>query len=511
MNRERPGAPGILRSTSVTTIVETDGPAAWGVRLLGTPLTFDTVITIFLAVAGWHVGFAKISDNSFFCHLGTGRWILDHGIPRADPFSFTAAGTPWVAESWLADLIYGVLDRSFGPAGVLTLNAAAAAAIAALWYRLALRINRDRIRAFAITMVSLVASFTMWSPRPLLLGILAFLIIVWIVEAPDSFVGQRPLISIPLLIWAWSNLHGTFVLGFVYLGLNCLGSEFDATTSSPRRERQLISASAIAFAFCFVNPYGGRLLIAPQHLLGRRYALNNVTEWLPPAVPSAQALMYTVWVLTFACALIFRFNRIRPRGLVVGVPFLILGFWAERNITVAPIVTFPIVARAFATTEERPPMDIAFNWLAALLALGLAANWTARGWIHPTLDLREYPVAAMQAVESQGLLGHRLLTTDSWGDYIIMRYGPRQPVFMDDRYDVYPASVTSDLEAMLNRRGNWIEVASRYKIDVIVWPSRDPSVRMLELAQGFQNRYEDALAIVLVRPHASADRNVNER
>ena len=490
---------------------ETDGPAASHIRFLRTPPAFDTVITIFLAVAGWHVGFSQISDNSFLCHLGTGRWILDHGIPHADPFSFTAAGTPWVAESWLADLIYGVLDRWFGLAGVLTLNAAAGAAIATLWYRLALRISRDRIRALAITLVSLGASFTMWSPRPLLLGILAFLILVWIVEAPDTAAGRRPLLMVPLLIWIWSNLHGSFVLGFIYLGLNFIGSRLDGATARARHEQQLILASIVAFALCFANPYGGRLLVAPMHLIARRYALSNVTEWLPPAALSAQALIYTAWVLTFACAVIFRFGRTRLRGLVVGVPFLILAFWAERNIAIAPIVTFPIAARAFAATEKRPAVNLAFNWLAAFLALAVAVNWTVRGWIHPTLDLREYPVAAMRAVQSQGLLGHRLLTTDSWGDFIIMRYGSRQPVFMDDRYDVYPASVTNDLEALLNRRGNWIELTRKYKIEVVVWPSRDPSARMLELAQGFQNRYEDALAVVLVRPHIVADRSGGKR
>ncbi|HXR10409.1 MAG TPA: hypothetical protein VN792_06510, partial [Candidatus Acidoferrales bacterium] len=142
-------------------MVEVDGRKTSCVAKFASRPRFDTVITVFLALAGWHSGLAKISDNSFFCHLGTGQWILEHGIPRADPFSFTAAGTPWVAESWLADLLYGALDRWFGPAGVTTMNAAVGTAIAALWYRLALRLCRDRMRAFLITLFSLGASFTL--------------------------------------------------------------------------------------------------------------------------------------------------------------------------------------------------------------------------------------------------------------------------------------------------------------------------------------------------------------
>ena len=67
------------------------------------------VFTAFFGVFGWAVGIAKLSDNSFFWHLKTGGYILDHGIPHHDVFSYTAPGTHWVAQSWLAEVAYGVL------------------------------------------------------------------------------------------------------------------------------------------------------------------------------------------------------------------------------------------------------------------------------------------------------------------------------------------------------------------------------------------------------------------
>ncbi len=484
-------------------MVEMDGRTTSRIAGLASSPRFDTVITIFLALAGWHFGLARISDNSFFCHLGTGQWILEHGIPRADPFSFTAAGTPWVAESWLADLLYAALDRWFGPAGLTAMNSAVGAAIAALWYRLALRLCRDRLRAFPITLFSLGASFTMWSPRPLLFGILAFLILVWIVEVPDSTAGRNPLFAIPPLIWVWANIHGSFVLAFAYLGLHCLGRWLDGARPWSGRERLLVGAIVAAFALCFVNPYGGRLLMAPIHLLTHHYVLSNVTEWRPPAARSVQGVIYMLWVLIFIGAAVGRFARIKPRGLVVSIPFLAMGFWAERNIAIAPIASFPVVARAFAAAHERADRRLALNWIAVLLALALGGLWTMRAWAEPALDFKEYPVAAMEAVESQGLLGRRLLTTDSWGDFVILRYGPRQRVFMDDRYDVYPASVAYDLESVLNGRGDWRRIVQKYDIDVVVWPSHDQSVRVIEQTRGFKQRYEDDVAVVLARGSGS--------
>src|SRR6188472_2782592 len=76
------------------------------------------VFTGIFALFGWAVGISSLSDNSFFWHLRTGEYILDHGIPHHDVFSFTAPGARWVAQSWLAEVTYGVLDRSFGALGV---------------------------------------------------------------------------------------------------------------------------------------------------------------------------------------------------------------------------------------------------------------------------------------------------------------------------------------------------------------------------------------------------------
>ena len=71
----------------------------------GLGLVFSAVFALF----GWAVGVSGLSDNSFFWHLRTGEYILDHGIPHHDVFSYTAPGTKWVAQSWLAEVTYALL------------------------------------------------------------------------------------------------------------------------------------------------------------------------------------------------------------------------------------------------------------------------------------------------------------------------------------------------------------------------------------------------------------------
>ena len=154
------------------------------------------VFTAFFGVFGWATGLAKLSDNSFFWHLRTGEYILDHGIPHHDVFSYTAPGTKWVAQSWLAEVTYALLYRSIGGFGIRLFVGLVGAGIGILAYRLALRLVRDRLVACGLTVAALAGIYTVWSERPLLIGVLFLLVLLWLVEVPESIVGRHPLVVI---------------------------------------------------------------------------------------------------------------------------------------------------------------------------------------------------------------------------------------------------------------------------------------------------------------------------
>ena len=80
-------------------------------------------------------------------------------------------------------------------------------------FRLALRLSRERIRAALLTVAALGGLYTLWSERPLLLGVLFLLVLLWTVEVPDSLAGRHPLVVLPILFWLWANVHGTFAFG----------------------------------------------------------------------------------------------------------------------------------------------------------------------------------------------------------------------------------------------------------------------------------------------------------
>ena len=80
--------------------------------------------------------------------------------------------------------------------------------------------------------------------------------------------------------------------------------------------------------------------------------------------------------------------------------------------------------------------------LALILFLGLVIGLRASQ--QRDFAFATYPVKSMHYVEANGLLGTRLLTSDSDAGYVILEYSPEQRVFMDDRYDMYPTKLIYD-------------------------------------------------------------------
>lgn len=457
------------------------------------------LFTVVFALGGWRAGLSRLSDNSFFWHLQTGNRILDHGIPHRDPYSFTAEGTRWVAQSWLAESLYGLLDRTVGPFGIRLLVAVTGALVVALTFRLVLRICGDHLIATVLTLAAVGASFTLWSERPLFLALLAFVGLLWIVEVPDGAVGRRALVAVPVLMWLWANVHGTYTLGFVFLGLHLAGRWLEGAPPWRGRERTLAQAAGIALAAILVNPYGPGLLLFPFKLLGRGEILRQVTEWRTPDPGTVQGLMLAVWTVVFAGCLLAGRHRPLRRDVMVSVPFLLLAVWAMRNIALAPLVGVAAAARAVAPGTPRRDEGTALNRIVAAALVALAVVWGVQAGRQPHFDFDRYPVAALRFAAANGLLGKRLMTTDQWAGYVILEYWPQQRVFADDRFDMYPVDVLRDLFRFSDADRSWPGILDRRQIDVVLWPRQAPIVGLLAADSRWERRYDDDRAVIYTR------------
>jgi hypothetical protein len=484
------------------TAVESPGAAGTRAPRAIRPPRLDTLFTLLYALAGWCLGLRQLGDNSFLVHLRTGRLILERGVPHRDPYSFTYPGTKWIAQSWLVELAYGVANKLAGGFGIRVLVASAGAALMALAYQLTLRITKDRVRAAALTVAALASLLTVWSSRPLLFGFLGVVALCWCVELPESLPGRHLYVFVPVVMWLWANVHGSFMLGYVYLGLHLAGRWADGAPPNRGRELQVLRATVLSVVVVLLNPYGFGLLWFPVGLVQRGEVLSHVAEWTSPNFRDSGGMLYALWLGVVVIALV-RVKSSR-RDLVVTLPFLFLGLWAVRNVGITSLFTLPVVARAFAADRPRNDdrLPLAWAFAAVLVAAGLLQAVTAAG--QADYDLHKYPVAAMRDMDRHGLLGKRLYTTDAWAGYTIARYWPQQRVFMDDRYDMYPVHLPADYNEIADVKPGWAATLGRWRIDVVVWPRQRSLSQALELDPHWKRVYRDRTAVVFVRTSRGA-------
>jgi hypothetical protein len=466
----------------------------------------STVYLAVFALCGFIVGARPLNDSSFMTHLRTGDLILRSGIPRHDTYSFTASGTKWIAQSWLAEVLYRVVFDIAGGVGLRLLGGIIGALIGGLLFWLGWKLSQDRVRAGLLAALVFVVILKVWSIRPLIFGVLAMLFLVVIVELPHVRLARRPLIAIPILMWCWTNTHGTFVIGFAYLGLHLIGRALDG--KPPRhgtRELQLLYATVVSGVLALVNPYGLDLVLFPVRLMTRgSQVLADVDEWQRPHITELGGFFFALLVITTVVVLVRK--RVRAGDWLVAVAFIALGAYAIRNVGLAAIVLLPILARLLRRDVPVPDPRLPIHRIAlsaVIAALAFAALFV---WATPSWDTARYPVGALRALREEQLNGRRLFTDDGWGGYVILAR-PDQKVFFDDRYDMYPVAVNVAYERISHAHSGWVEALDRDSVDVVMWRPGTALSASLSKRSEWTQVYADSIAVVFARRSALASRS----
>jgi hypothetical protein len=470
----------------------------------------EALVVATLGVFGFRVGIRAISDNSAFVHLRTGiEMVRTWHIPRSDPYSFTAHGLPWTVQSWFASLLYGLAYHVggflFGTGGQLHtelfLQGALMAALAVLIARLAR--TGVAVRTMASAGVAVLFGAVFWSPRPLVIGLLGLVLLITVVESEAN-----PWWIVPIT-WVWVNSHGSFPLGALWLGLVYVGAVLDSRTLV-RRLWPYLLAEVAGLVVSVVNPIGFHLLTFPLTVEQKASVFRNVVEWRSPNFQTGDGI-YALVLIVLALVIVLR-ARLAWSDILPVVAFLAAGLYSLRFIAPAAVVLAPVLGRALrprAPVAERPPdpgLDALSRLVAACLAL-LVLVFGVLSLRGSGLDLSTYPAAAESWMASHGYLDpslHRVAEQDVVGGYLILLRGSRGRVFIDDRVDMYPVSVSDDYDTLLHAQPGAAAVLDKYRVDTVLWDRHLALPGLLLTDGGWRTAYEDKGWIVLVRSPAAA-------
>ena len=482
-----------------------------------------------------------LDDSDTWWHLASGRLIAaERAVARADPFSFTAPGAPWINRQWLFDLAAYGTWRAGGPAGPILLAAALFTAAFATLYALA----RRRLPAWgaaALVVLAAQAAVERFTVRPEAATFL--LLATYLLVLDRASLGLRALVALVVLQAVWANLHALSVLGLVVLGAELVSAAAarwlplppgwrHASRRDGRAVAGLAAATAGAIAAEAATPFGLAGALFPLRLLGvlrgAEVTSAPIIEHRAPALAELSppvALGLVALLALAALAALVSWRRWRIAHLLIAAAFTALALVARRNVAligpgVLPLVASglaPVAAAADRRLARRPRAGAA---LGATLALGFAlatvlvvsGDYYRASRLTRTFGLGVsgllFPAGAVDFLDAAAPSA-RLFNDDVLGGYLLWRDYPRRRVFIDGRFQVYPGAVYAEYQKVLEEPRAFAPLAARYGLDAAIL--YHPGAGRLELARaiasipGWRIAYLDGGAIVLLADHRASE------
>ena len=176
-------------------------------------------------------------DGDLGRHLTIGGYILDEfTIPTRDIFSHTMSGVHLTPHEWLAQVLFAMSYRSGNLDGVVLLCALVLALTFSLVFKGSYARSKSILISLGMTILAAGAASVHWLARPHIFTLL--FTVLWVGEL-EKWRLNKPWRwwLLPLIMLAWVNTHGAFIVGIliwlIYLGGSIISRKFLPTTENP--------------------------------------------------------------------------------------------------------------------------------------------------------------------------------------------------------------------------------------------------------------------------------------
>lgn len=498
------------------------------------------LITALLAAVYLFYSFVPLNHTDVWVHLKYGERIVQIGhLPDAEPFSpFTDKSQKLVNTQWLTQVIYQLAfrageqasnappaDRWFGGAEALrTLHSLLATAFVGL---MALAVHRAGGSAPLAVVAAVVLAVAMLGTvgihRPQTFGLVLFAAVIAAVSRSE--LPRRVVWLLPVLMTVWANLHGSFAVGFVFLGVTLVGRAIDAARAAGWQVREAgrdpsvrrlawggVVLAVVAAAVC--NPYGPKLYYAVL-TFGQNPNLKTLIEWSPLqwTEPNPGLVVYGLLVVANLIAFAVGYRTLTATRVLPLLAFALPPLLQQRMMTWwVPVGVWVLAAQVGAIIHRRgwtvPGVTPSFKItvVAALLAippllLSPFARWLTQGELNgprvvhpgtpyelarvladPSADPgdRMKPLAAYLRANYAGRPVGPVFGSEGVGEFLVWSDPPGCPPFFFTHAHLFAPDHWRDSQLVLNGEPGWEAVLDRAGVNLI---AVEPSIRRRLAAQ----------------------------
>jgi hypothetical protein len=474
-------------------------------------LTFRRLfpLAFFLMVFALAVRQSAYIDPDLWWHLQAGQdMVQSQSIPKVDPYSFTKAGSEWVAHEWLSEVVMYLIYRVSGWGGLLFVFSALIAITLYLVYR---RCEGQPYVAALAILLAAASSSPLFGIRPQMITFLLAAIFIGLLTRYAADGQSRRLWWIIPLMLLWVNFHAGYALGLGLIGLYIVSLLLDRKWNLvPRLGLILLIATAVVP----LNPNGFRMFSYPFETLTSPSMAAYIEEWASPDFHKIMFLPLAVLLFMLLVALTLSLRRPATSELFL---LLVTGFGAlrsARHIPIFALIATPILARhvwdimttrgweKYFTRPEAPAAGfaLAFNlvFLLAPTTLGVVriSHFVSN---QPAYEAKNYPQAAVNFLTAQQLPGP-IYNRYGWGGYLIRRLHPNYRVYIDGRADVYGDSFMVETIRTYDGHTDWRKPLERLGVRTVIIEPTAPLASLLREDNAWDKVYEDRQAVIFTRP-----------
>jgi len=469
----------------------------------------------FLAIALPALGaiIANLPSVDLTYHLRAGAGILDGGgIPTSDTWTFTAYGAPWADQQWGAQVILAATFRLASWTGLVVLRSGLTAFIFGCLYLIGRRrglVSRD---AALLTLVAFVVSAVALGLRPQLLGMALFASVLLLVTDRRAHPGR--LWAIPFIVLVWANIHGSFLLGPVVLGLAWLEDVHDRID---RPHRTLLVAVVSAVAAC-VTPLGVGIWGYALGLSMNRAVTERITEWQPTSLRDLPGIMFFGSALAVVALAARRGAKTAWPTLAWLAVFFVIGAYAARGVAWWPMGAVAAIAGVLVMSRAPDPsrpevigtslmrrVNLVVAGSVVVVGVALLPVWrpTDPGLRAPQGVVGIAPPGITAALRESARPGDRVFNPQPWGSWFEFEL-PDLPVAIDSRIEVFPASVWEAYEAVIDGVDGWQAQLDSWGVTLVVVAHKDTDLAARLASAGWRTLYTDDDGSVVVAPDREA-------
>jgi hypothetical protein len=452
---------------------------------------------------------ANLPSVDLTYHLRAGAGILaGDGIPTVDAWTFTAVGAPWADQQWGAQVILAAVYQLAGWTGLVVLRASLIGVIFGCLFAIGLQRGLGMRRAAWLALAAFIVSAAALGLRPQLIGMALLAIVLLLVTDRRAHPGR--LWAVPLLVLFWANVHGSFFLGPVVLGLAWLEDLHDRV---PGAERLLVIAGVSALAAC-VTPSGPAVWAYAFGLSTNSEVTARITEWQPTSLRTIPGILFFGSAMAVV-VLIARRGKETPWPTLAWLAvFFLIGAYAIRGVAWWPLGAVAAIAGVLVTGPVLDPnragyvgsplmrrLNLAVAGAIVVAGIALLPIWRP---VDPALNapvgvVGDAPPGITRAVRSMARSTDRLFNPQVWGSWFEFAL-PDLPVAIDSRIELFPPAVWDTYENIVAGGEDWAKQLNGSGATIVVVESIDAAMTNRLTAAGWRSVYADKDGSVLVAP-----------